>query len=54
MFTEKEKEVLKSIVEYHLKELKENKKITNEDFAALAGAEEQYEAVLREILNKLK
>jgi hypothetical protein len=51
--TKQEKEVLKSLVEYHLKEVKSDMSLER-DFAALFGAEVKYEAILRGLLKKLK
>ena len=51
MLTKKEKQVLKSLVKYHLKEVKKDK--FPEDIVALVGAEAKYEKMLKLILKKL-
>ena len=48
----KEKQVLKSLVKYHLKEVKKDK--MEEDIIAILGAEAKYERTLRGLLKKLK
>ena len=52
MLTKKEKQILKSIVKYHLKDVKKEEKI--EDIVSLLGAEARYEKALKDILKKLK
>ncbi len=52
--TNEEKEILKSLVEYHLKEVKKDSKFANEDIVKLIGAEAKYEDALKGILKKLK
>jgi hypothetical protein len=52
MLTTKEKEVLRSLVQYHLKEVKDDKMV--EDVVAVLGAEALYEKTLKDILKKLK
>ncbi len=53
MFTKQEKDVIKNLVSYHLEEVRKDKKY-DDDIIALIGAEAKYEAVLQEILKKLK
>ena len=52
MLNRKEKEVIKSIVRYHLNEIKKDKMV--EDIVSVLGAEAKYEKVLKDILRKLK
>ena len=47
----KEKQVLKSLVKYHLKEVRKDK--MEEDIIAVLGAEAKYEKLLRGLLKKL-
>ncbi len=54
MFSKKEKEVMKSIVEYHLKEVRKDKKLLNPEVVALLGAEAKYEHILEQLLKKLQ
>ena len=51
--TKQEKEILRGLVEYHLKEVKSDMKLER-DFADLFGAEAKYEAILKDVLKKLK
>ena len=51
MLNKKEKDVIKSLIKYHLKEAKKDEKV--EDVIAMLGAEAKYEKTLREILKKL-
>lgn len=51
MLTKKEKEVLKSLVKYHLNEVKKDS--APEELIAMLGAETKYENVLKELLKKL-
>lgn len=53
MFTKKEKEVMKAIIKYHLKEVKEDNKVASKELVAVLGAEARYEKVLKEMLKKL-
>ena len=52
MLTKKEKEVLQSIIKYHLNEVKQDRVV--EDAVAVLGAEALYEKTLKDILKKLK
>ncbi|MBN2420665.1 hypothetical protein JXB27_00115 [Candidatus Woesearchaeota archaeon] len=54
MLSKKEKEVLRSLVKYHLDEVKRDRDAVNEEIIALLGAEVKYEAVLKSLLKKLK
>ena len=49
--TKTDKQILKSLVKYHLKEVKKDK--MEEDIIAVLGAEAKYEKALKEILKKL-
>ena len=51
MITKTEKQVLKSLIKYHLKEVKKDK--MEEDIIAVLGAEAKYEKMLRGLLKKL-
>lgn len=52
MLNKKEKLVLKSIVKYHLKEVKKDKSFSK-DVISILGAEAKYEKILKDILKKL-
>ncbi len=54
MFTKQEKDVMKSIIKYHIAEVKQDKKALNQEVVGLLGAEEKYEHVLKELLKKLQ
>ena len=51
MLTKKEKEVLKSIVRYHLNEVKRDS--APEELVIMLGAEEKYKKMLKDILKKI-
>lgn len=51
--TKQEKDVLKSIVKVHLKEVKADSSAVPTEWVALLGAEARYEKVLKDILKKL-
>jgi len=51
MLTKTEKQIIKSLVKYHIKHMKKDKKV--EDIISIIGAEAKYEKALKEILKKL-
>ena len=54
MLTKKEKEILKSLVKYHLKEIEKDKEGFGRSPLAAIGVGENYEVILMEIMKKLK
>lgn len=54
MFTKDEKKVLKGLVEYHIKETKQDRSGFRRVPIAAIGLESKYELLLKKILKKLK
>lgn len=54
MFTKDEKKVIKGLVEYHIKETKQDRRGFRKALIAAIGIESKYEMLLKSILKKLK
>ena len=52
-FTLDEKKVLKSLVKYHLKEVKKDRRGLGRSLIVVIGIEEKYEDILKRLLKKL-
>ncbi len=54
MFTKDEKKILKCLVQYHIKETKQDRRGFRKSLIAEIGLESKYEMLLKKLMKKLK